>query len=139
MNAQLPRCYIHYDPERIDYTLSEQELNELKDLSENNWKDFCIGCLGVGIPCAINAAVFYFDAASNNTTPSFSFNLNLIFAILGIVLGIAFLLSWIRTQKKSDKIVEKIKAKPRMQFPMNMQPVGQLPENNFGIPTVTQP
>ena len=54
MTEQASQSYIHYDPNRIDYSLSEEELQNLANAGQNSWKDFCIFCFAVGIPCTIN-------------------------------------------------------------------------------------
>lgn len=126
MNNSQPKSFLHYDPVRVDYSVNKEELESLKNASRNNWKDFAIGCLAVGIPCAINALIDVFEEKPFKIT--LSFNLNAIAGTLGIVLGAAFLVAWFKTKKNLDKIIQTIKNKPKIEFTPRITNVGKIEE-----------
>ena len=107
-------AFIHYDPERVDYAISEGELNELRRCTDNLWKDFCLVFGGLGIPCVVNAINEVRGMQTFNAT--LSFNLNLVVGIVGIALAIVFGIAWKRTKKSADKIVAAIKDKPKIRL-----------------------
>jgi len=124
MTEPAPQSYIHYDPNRVDYSLTDEELQNLANAGNSNWKDFFIFCLAVGIPCAINAAV---EISKQDTFVStLSFNVNLIVGILGIILGAAFGIAWHRTRTTTDSLIEKIKNKPKVPVTPSFMNVGAL-------------
>ena len=112
------RCFIHYDPDRIDYAIGETELDELKQATSNHWKDFCLFCVGVGLPCLLNAFSLVKTSTQNPFSPTLEFTLNLIVGIIGIVLGAAFGVAWYKTGKNADAIINRIKGKPKIQLPL---------------------
>lgn len=106
--------YIHYQPERVEYAVSEGELTALCEHTNIVWKDFCIACTTVGIPCLINAIV-----AAHRTNPftvTLEFNLNALFGVVGLALGLAFGIAWWRTHRSVASVVAAIKAKPKIQL-----------------------
>jgi hypothetical protein len=109
--------YIHYNPERIDYTLTGEELEQLQNTIQNNWKDFCIGAFALGVPCLINSI----SEVSNQQkfVPTISFNINLVIGILGLSLGFVFLILWQKSQKQTDVLLDKIKTKPKISIVRN--------------------
>ena len=124
MNSASPKSYIHYDPERIDFSLTGEELETLKHSSQNSWKDFFIGSFAVGIPCLLNAIS---EINKQQTfTPTLSLNLNLVLGVVGIVLGAAFLTAWRKTVKDVDRLIAKIKSKPKVEMPPTTSEVGEL-------------
>lgn len=103
--------YIRYNPERVDYAISEEELNSLETNSKNIWKDFFLISLSIGIPTTINAI-------ADTQTPfvlSLKLFLNYIFGVLGIVFSIIFGLMWRGTYISYNKIVKKIKNRPKFE------------------------
>jgi hypothetical protein len=106
--------YIHYDPERVDFSVSEGELESLKDCYSNLWKDFCLACCGIGIPCVINAISLYKKSPSSVGT--IDFVMNAIVGFVCVILGLAFGIAWDRTRDSSSKIIEKIKKKPKIKI-----------------------
>lgn len=128
MNNPSTKSYIHYDPERVDYSLSKDELENIRHASQNNWKDFSIACLAVGVPCVINAISEIFRQETFKLT--LSFNLNLVVGIIGIVLGIAFLLAWQKTKKNLEEIIKTIKDKPKFEFTPSVTNIGEMEGEN---------
>ena len=49
MNKLPAKSYIHYDLERVDYSVSKSELENIKNVGQNYWKDFSLPCLAIGI------------------------------------------------------------------------------------------
>ena len=124
MNNPSTKSYIHYDPERVDYSLTKDELENIKNIGQNNWKDFTIACLSIGIPCLINGISEIRSQASFHIT--LSMNLNLIVGIIGIILGLGFLIAWQRSKKSINDIIERIKNKPRIEFTPQVTNVGEI-------------
>jgi hypothetical protein len=106
--------YIHYQPERVDYAISEGELALLRACTDNLWKDFCLFCTGAAIPCVVNAINEI--RANVPFQPTLIFNINLVLGIVGLVLGAAFGIAWYRTRKSSSAIITAIKSKPRIRI-----------------------
>jgi hypothetical protein len=106
--------YIHYQPERVDYAVSEAELATLCRHTNNIWKDFCIACTSVGIPCAVNAWIAAVKAKP--FVPTLEFNLNALVGMVGLVLGLAFAIAWRCTHKSAAEVSAAIKAKPKLRI-----------------------
>jgi len=106
--------YIHYDPERVDYTISDSELQSLRDCYANLWKDFCLTCTGIGIPCVINALSIY--KRTTPFTPSIDFVLNTIVGLVCIILALAFGIAWWRKSTSASGIIGAIKKKPKIKI-----------------------
>ena len=130
MTEQAPQSFIHYDPERIDYSLSEEELTNIANAGQNSWKDFCILCFAVGIPCTINAVVEVSKQVTFN--PTLSFNINLVIGIVGIFLGIAFAFAWKKSAVTVSDLLEKIKKKSKMPISPSLLHIGAL-EQQGGV------
>ncbi|MFH1642791.1 MAG: hypothetical protein ABIC04_07900 [Nanoarchaeota archaeon] len=118
------RSYIHYDLDRIDYSLTGEELEMLKNSCQNNWKDFCIGCFALGIPCLLNAiSTIYSQTKFDPTLPIV---LNLIIGISCIILSFAFFCAWYKTKIDIDEFIDKIKNKPKVSITPSMTDIGEL-------------
>lgn len=114
INKALAKGFIHYDPIHTVYTVTDAELSALCDDGGGVWKDLCIGSAGVGIPCLINAISLW---PKVNVPPDISFFLNSLFCLLGLLLGIAFGISWHVTSRKNKALVHAIKNKPMYTLP----------------------
>ena len=114
LNIKDAASYIHYQPERVDYTISDGELAQLRQCTDNLWKDFCLFSTGAGVPCLINAIS---EAVSKKPfQPTLSFNLNLVIGVIGLLLGLAFGIAWYRSSQSATTVVASIKNKPRMRL-----------------------
>ncbi|MGD0174864.1 MAG: hypothetical protein ABSC61_10655 [Anaerolineales bacterium] len=102
---------IHYEPTREEYTVTNGELEQLANLGKNQWKDFSLVCISIGIPCIINAITLL----RNPFEWSISLFLNSLFGLVGICLFIFFVIMWRSTNKDRYKIISNIKSKPKMQ------------------------
>jgi len=124
------QAVIHYDPERVDYSLSGVELEQLSSSSQNSWKDFCLVCLGVGVPCIVNAI------AAVNKQPQFSLTLsmflNFLIGGIGITSGIISGILWQKSRSPIKELVKDIKARPKMKIPLTpeMVDVGPMGKND---------
>lgn len=135
MKTSSPRSYIHYDPERIDYSLSKQELLGLRNACQNNWKDFAIACFSVGVPCIINSI-----SLANSMTPfqpSLAFTLNAVAGAVGLVLGAAFCIAWFNTKTSVDALVQDIMSKPKLEMPLSFTDFS--PDDTDSQQTTLQP
>jgi hypothetical protein len=104
--------YICYNPERTDYTITDDEFTRLQDASDNQRKDVCLVTLAIGLPCMINAI----HDTANPFVFDLSLFLNYIFGILGLGLALIYGIQWYRTRKKFNDIVSAIKQKPKMKI-----------------------
>lgn len=112
--ATPPANFIHYNPVRVDFAVSEAELNILQNGADSQWKDFCLACSGLGIPCFINAISEIRGMATFSLT--LSTTLNLIFGTVGIVLGVAFGLAWKRSSTGVSQLITTIKGRPKIKI-----------------------
>lgn len=109
--------YLHYDPSRVDYSISDQELLEIEACSGNLWKDVCLVTLGIGIPSLCNACSIYFEdkpAGGQSYTPTMPFFLNSLFGVVCIIFALIFGIAWYNTKKKVGSVVERIRNKPKL-------------------------
>lgn len=109
-----PLYYICIPTERTDYVVSESELNSLAEGGANCSKDFFFACLGVGLPCVINAIAEI--RGMEKFVPTLSFNINLVVGLVGIVLGISFGFSWRKSFVEITKLKNDIKGRPKMRI-----------------------
>jgi hypothetical protein len=117
--------YIHYDPERTDYSLTGEELKELCEAGQNLWKDVCLVAVSLGIPCLINAVA---ETATQSTfTLTISLFLNYLVGALGLALGMIFSIAWRRSHCSLQTLIDAIKKKPKMQIIPEITNVGPLP------------
>lgn len=131
------RSYIHYDPERIDYSVTGEELERLCEAGQNLWKDVCLVSVSLGIPTLINAVV-----ETTRQTPfslTLQMFLNYLVGVLGLFLGVVFGVAWRRSHQSLRLLVDTIKQKPRMEI---IQPeavdVGALPTAHLAEHTPSQ-
>jgi hypothetical protein len=111
IQTAVAKTFIRYNPERTDYTVSEQELHALQAASQNYWKDICLVSVSVGIPCIINAIA--------GTAEPFKLTLglffNYLFGGLGVILSIVFAIAWRKSRTDTRNIIAGIKSKPRFE------------------------
>jgi hypothetical protein len=114
--------FIHYDPDRTDYAVSEEELVSLQSAGSNLWKDVVLVLGGLGIPSLINAI--------HDTTEPFLLSaalfLNYFVGVLSILLAFIFGIPWYRSSGQTKSIIERIKAKPRHELTPSATNVGAL-------------
>lgn len=118
--------YIHYDPDRILYSLSEGDLDSITNQAQPLWKDVCLVSFSVGIPTMINAIVAL--AGQETFSIDMSIFLNFTVGAIGIVLGVIFGIAWKRSYKGVDNLIESIKARPKIELNPTTSNVGALEE-----------
>lgn len=124
-NPDLPRqrSYLLYNPERIDYSVTGEELERLRG-GQSLWKDFCLVFASLGVPCLINAI------ADTQKMPSFTLSLSLflnyLFGVLGILLAVVFGIAWHRSHQSFSSLIEAIKSKPKLELTPSTENVGAL-------------
>lgn len=110
--GDLAQTFIHYDPERIDYSVTPEELARLASAPHSQWKDFCLVSFSVGLPCVLNAIAL-------TATPfvlTLAVFLNYLFGVLGIILAIAYGFLWRREHRSHSALLESIRSKPKMKL-----------------------
>ncbi len=117
------KVYILYNPERVDYTVTGEELEKLGEGGRNLWKDFCLVALSLGLPCLINAVA---DTDAQNFTLSLTLFLNYLIGVVGIALSVVFGIFWYSTNKKSIDLVALIKNKPKYEIRPTVENVGAM-------------
>lgn len=109
LNRSFQESYIHYNPNRVDYTINDQELNSLEDGGSNFWKDIFFVNIGICIPTLLNAYFNYTKSQNWNNEIFF----NSLVGFLTLVLSILSSILWIKTNKKISKLIKEIKNRPR--------------------------
>lgn len=118
INRGLEESYIHYNPNRTDYSINDYELNELKNCSNNIWKDVFIAALGLLIPSLING----FAGIADKFDGSFPTIIFINFLIAGVCffMGLISLVLWRKQTKSAASIISTIKNKPKYKLPKSM-------------------
>jgi hypothetical protein len=116
INQDLQNSYIHYEPNRVDYTINNLELELLEQAGSNIWKDIFWATLGLGIPSLINGCTDYCNLQPN-TALTLSIFLNFLIAGISLTLSVICLVVWMQNKKNFKKIIGQIKNKPRYKLP----------------------
>ena len=121
--------FLRYDPEREDYTVTEAELEMLERGNAPLWKDVFL----VALPLAISTLINGYAEVSNQpadfkVTKTIFFNF--MFGIVGLGFTIIFGIAWWRSKTKFAAIIKRIKAKPRIEVPIEFLAIGALPLPN---------
>jgi hypothetical protein len=106
------RQYIHYNPDRTDYSVSTDELTRLESAGSNLWKDVCLVSGPLGLSCLINALA----ATKDPFKLTISLFLNYLFGVLGIILAVVFAVAWHKSHKTFSQLISDIKQKPKIQI-----------------------
>jgi hypothetical protein len=116
INSNLQESFIHYDPNRVDFTVSYLELELLEQTGNSIWKDVCLASLGLGLPSLINGLGDYFKLpAKGNITPDIF--LNLLIAGITILLSLICFKVWHQNKTNFKKLIDQIKNKPKFKIP----------------------
>lgn len=116
INRDLQQSYIHYEPSRVDYTITNSELESLEHSGSNIWKDVFLASLGVGIPSLINGLVSLGDISLEKPM-SLGLFLNLLVAGISLSLSIISLIIWKKDKGTFSKLINQIKSKPKYKLP----------------------
>lgn len=122
-----PRQFIHYDTERVDYSVTKDELARLERSGTSPWKDLCLVLSPLAISCLINALA---NIPEPFKVTAFLF-LNSVVGFISLVLAIAFGIVWYRNRKSFGDVVEEIKKKPKMELMPSTVNVGALPTGSL--------
>jgi hypothetical protein len=124
MNAanQGAKQYIYYDPERVDFSVTPEELTRLEAAGSNLWKDICLVCAPLGLSCLINAIA----ATTSPFKLDLSMFLNYLIGIVGIASAVVFAIAWRRSASQFSIIVAQIKSKPKMEIAPSTSNIGQI-------------
>ena len=114
LNRTIQESYIHYEPNRIDYTINESELLLLEESGKNFWKDIFFVCLGLCIPSLLNAIVCKHKLPDGWNDEIFY---NTLLGSLTLILCLISAFLWFKTGKKLSTIVNQIKNKPKYKIP----------------------
>jgi hypothetical protein len=50
-----PPHYIHYDPERVEYSVTESEMVTIERGNSSLWKDICLVAFSIALATGLNA------------------------------------------------------------------------------------
>lgn len=133
MNAVQPRQYIHYNPERTDYSVTPEELTQIESSGSNLWKDVCLVSAPLSISCLINAIANVPDPFK----VSVSLFLNSLVGSIAVLATAVFGIAWHRTRTIQKSIFDKIKEKPKMEIIPNTTDIGAIPQTALQKPPVS--
>ena len=116
INKNLQENYIHYNLDRVDYTINNLELGLIEKSGSSIWKDFFIATLAVAIPSLLNAYHEY-----NNLTEQVEFSielfLNCLVGSICLILSVICLIVWRNNRNSFKQIIKQIKDKPKYRLP----------------------
>jgi len=101
--------YIHYDPVRTDYTVTEQELTMLRAAGQNSGKDLFLVFVSLAVPCLVNA--FGGDTPSRFSLTRALF-LNYVVGFVCLAAAVVCLVMWLKTRTSLGAIEDAIRQKP---------------------------
>ncbi len=119
INKALAKNYIHYDPSRTDYSINSFELKLIEQTGSSIWKDVFLACLGLGVPCIINAINEYSSLPADSKSFTADIFLNSLFGGFSVVLGIISLIVWQKSKTSFKTVIAGIKNKPKYEMPNN--------------------
>jgi hypothetical protein len=116
INRSLEETYIHYNPDRVEYTASESEINELEHCGNSTYKDIFLASLGIGIPTSVNA-ILGLSEYSKNKNITLELFINCLISCLCVFLCFIFFIFWRNNSKKYSDLITHIKNKPKYKVP----------------------
>jgi len=116
INNNLQQSYIHYDPERVDYTISNFELELLKQAGGSVWKDIFLASLGIAIPTILNG-LCSFTKLENKEVINGEIFLNFLIGGISLSLAVICLIVWKNNEVKFTTLIKQIKDKPKYRLP----------------------
>lgn len=120
INKNLQENYIHYDLNRVDYTINNLELTLIEKSGSPIWKDFFIATLAMAIPLLLNAYHEY-DNLTEQTEYSIGLFLNCLVGSICLVLSIICLIVWRNNRSSFKDIIKQVKAKPKYRLPNSVK------------------
>lgn len=106
--------YLHYEPERTDYAVSDLELEKLGQGERSIWKDVFLVTLALAVPTLTNAIVAMGDQDQFKIT--LSIFLNTVIGIISLFICVIAFLAWRQQRREFSSVVEAIKKKPRFEI-----------------------
>jgi len=116
INASLAQPIIHYDPQRVDYAVSEQDINALQNSNSSIWKDVFLSSVSLGIATLVNGIVAWQELETNKPL-NLNIFINLLVGCVCLILSIISLIVWLKNNNSSAALVEAIKSKPAFKLP----------------------
>lgn len=116
INKNLQESFIHYDPQRVDYTVNNVELELLEQTGSTIWKDIFLASLGLGVPSLINGYCD-FSKLEKESNPGIDIFTNFLVGGIAICLCIICLIVWQKNSKSFKKQIQQIKNKPKYKLP----------------------
>lgn len=116
LNRNLQESFIHYEPNRIDFTISNIELDLLEQSGSNIWKDVFFVTLGLGLPSLLNALSSKSKLSPKEVWTEEIF-LNFLIAGISLTLSLLSLIIWQKNNESFKKTINQIKNKPRFRLP----------------------
>lgn len=115
INKNLQQSYIHYNPDRVDYTINNLELDLLETTGNNIWKDFFIATLAIAIPSLINGYSEYSKINDNIYTKEVF--INLVVGLVSVIIAVICFIVWRTNRKSFTNTINQIKVKPKYKLP----------------------
>lgn len=106
------RSILHYDPDRVDYAVTEDELRQLEEGSGILWKDVCLLSAPAFACFGANALVEFWVQAVFQITPSLF--VNSLLGTVSFVSTIVFGVAWRRSVVGRRSLLAAIRNKPRV-------------------------
>jgi hypothetical protein len=107
-----PVSYLHYRPERVDYSVTGEELERFQTAGQSLSKDVLLVSISLAIPCLINAV------EETVSQPGFTLTLpmflNYLVAVVAVAAAIPSLVLWLRNRRKRDILLKSLSDKPKM-------------------------
>lgn len=119
INKTLQHSYIHYDPNRVDYSINNLELELLEKEGSSIWKDFFIATIAIAIPSLINGYSAFQNLNENQSLTSELF-LNTVIGSVCLILAVICFIVWRTNRKRFKKIIRMIREKPKYLLPNNI-------------------
>jgi hypothetical protein len=120
--------YLHYEPERIDYAVSDAELEQLRKGEHPLSKDFFLVTLALAIPTLLNALAE--TANQQEFKLTFSLFFNCLVGILCLMVSVQNGIRWYREKSTFTSVIDSINKKPRFEIPSEMLDVGAAKESD---------
>jgi hypothetical protein len=114
--------FLHIQPERVDYAVSEAELERLRKGEYLIWKDIFLVTVALAIPTLVNAIVETTSQAEFKVT--LSILLNFLIGIVSFMFCIIAGVVWYQQQRDLTSVIETIRNKPRHEIPPGVFSVG---------------
>ena len=116
INRSLQQNYIHYDPQRVDYTVNNIELELLEQTGSNIWKDIFLAGSGLGLPSIVNGLCDY-SKLQDNENPGTDIFINFLIGGVALIIALICLFVWQKNIKSFNRLIKQIKDKPKYKLP----------------------